>query len=69
MSNISYRLEPTKDKKYFYLDIHKHEYDELDNETIIKYDSLKRLSASELDQLSDFIKEFLKTTDYYYYKG
>lgn len=57
---IQYRLEPTSDKKEFYLDLYRPYYDALDKETMVRYDSLKSLTRNELKQLANFINAFLE---------
>lgn len=60
---IEYRLEPTLDKKQYYLDLYRPYYDSLDNARMLRYDSLKSLTVPELYQLADFIKIFLENRD------
>ena len=57
---IEYRIEPTLDKKEYYLDLFRPYYDSLDNSRLVRYDSVKSLTAAELKQLADFIYHFLE---------
>lgn len=57
---IEYRLEPTMDKKQYYLDLYRPYYDALDRVTMVRYDSMKSLNVVELRQLAEFINNFLE---------
>lgn len=57
---IEFRIEPTLDKKQYYLDLYRPYYDTLDNLMMIRYHSMKSLTSLELKQLADFINSFLE---------
>jgi hypothetical protein len=57
---IEFRLEPTLDRKQFYLDTFRPYYDSVDNHRLLRYDSMKSLSREELKQLAEFIIKYLE---------
>ncbi len=57
---IEFRLEPTLDRKQFYLDTFRPYYDSVDNRRLLRYDSMKSLSREELKQLAEFIIKYLE---------
>jgi hypothetical protein len=57
---IDFRLEPTLDKKNFYLDFFRPYYDGIDNLRLKHYDSTRSLSREELKQLADFINRYFE---------